>query len=244
MRWILSIAMAACTTPHPDVHVTSDVDDPGSEPREAIRLHYLTGATHRTRTTTDFTDLPTTTMTVDTSVLEVAADGTAKIRATIVDAEVPDMADRRFKNAAEALRGQETTQTVTAFGNVVATETNGKSADFISAFLRLGFPNEAIGVGARWSDSYKVAFQSSELAVTAHRTLTSRAGDALVIHSELTGTGGGNGHRQSFTITLTGTGDATFHLNAPLATSSSLSADLLFKAGETTHTFHMESKTE
>jgi hypothetical protein len=180
---------------------------PGAAPRQALRYH-LTPGTHTTSELVCDIDIssdgqsgpvPTLVVAVDTAVSDVLADGTAKLRVTVVRTDVRDRpgaaATDIVRGDAAALRGVVITETLSPDGMLADAhvEAAAKLPDKVRAYLEnlsrnlermaMRFPVEPVGVGATWRERRTLPEGGIRAVSETTYTLTSLTGDVVVFAS-------------------------------------------------------------
>jgi hypothetical protein len=222
------------------------VTDAGSTPRKKFRLTAAKGTTHHPIFTFDMdldvggndVTVPTTDMPVTMSVTSSCSQGfvyRAVYERPRVDPDGPN--STAYQTQYNKIAGMTLIAAVDRFGNTVDSDlthvpafnvSGSNSLDSISDFNQatVGFPDEAIGVGAKWSAHRTISSGPAQLDVTAHYQLLSWHGNTVSVASQVTETGKPysqtvQGHKVTVnSLTGSGHGTITADLDQPIGTGS------------------------
>jgi hypothetical protein len=235
----------ACPTAPAKDRATS-VTDAGSAPRKDFRLTADPSTTQRPTFTFDLQfDLggddvivPTTDMPVALSVTSACPQGFV-YRAVYQRPRVEpgDPNSNTYQTQYNKIAGMTLTASVDRFGNTVDSNLThipdfnvggsnplSSISDFNQATV--GFPNQAIGVGAKWSAHRMISSGAARIALTANYQLLSRHGNTVTVASTVSETGKPysqtiQGHKVTVeSLTGSGQGTITMDLGKPVGSGS------------------------
>jgi len=168
---------------------------PGASPRQVLRYQLTKGTTTTSEMVVDVEvkndgqsgPLPTQILDLETTVVDVGADGAAKLRITVTDARVSardgaQMASDLLREQAEAIRGVVVTETLAPDGAVSDTRVElSAGAEKLRGQLEpvlhnleqvaMRLPGEAVGPGAMWRER-RTALPEAGLRVVSEVTYT------------------------------------------------------------------------
>jgi len=228
MKYVLVAALlVACKQnkpPPPPPPTDVVVVAPGAAPQHALRYAVPKGAKSTIEMSIDWkvtageitSALPTIVTTLDIACDDVAADGTMKLRAKVIDASAHERTDSQVAPASitsllEPLKGTTLTLTLAPDGRVapptveagttplspaVTEQLQALAASFQQ--LAMSLPTAPVGVGAKWRTSRKI--QQSGLALTTVTTVDVTGLDATTASFTL----GSEVHGADQTVTQSG----------------------------------------
>lgn len=184
----------------PDLQIVSS----GSEPRKQLRYHIPKGTTQGLELTVDMTlnagemggPLPTVVMSMLLAAEDVAADGSVKLRTTVVDAVARDRAESKVAATAltgplDAMKGIALTSTLASNGRIskaqveggkqlppdVQAQLNALTSSFENVLMPM--PNEPVGVGAVWRSSREIQQNGLKLTSVNTFSITAMTGETI-----------------------------------------------------------------